>query len=206
MLYIIIYQKTEEVSIMRELTIDECSIIYGGGIGLGEALEAILDGAVEAAHASEGAVSLAEALGAFEDKNGTAVSRYTTDKDVLNLDVDIANTYMHDIQTHTGSDKLTDSGREEAIHELQNDGRVYFNPLENKFEALGGAPENGSVTKEDLKDPDVNRFYEYCMNQDIKDLHSSDPSTVNNAIDAIKSNTRDGAYHYSVTQGKFVVG
>lgn len=54
------------------------------------------------------------------------------------MDVYIANNYMHELQTHSGSDKITDSDREKAIDALQNDGRVYFNPLENKFEALGG--------------------------------------------------------------------
>lgn len=56
------------------------------------------------------------------------------------MDVNIANTYMHEIQTHTGSDQITDTMREDAIHNLQNDGRVYFNPISNHFESLGGTP------------------------------------------------------------------
>lgn len=35
------------------------------------------------------------------------------------MDVNIANTYMHEIQTHTGSDQITDTMREDAIHNLQ---------------------------------------------------------------------------------------
>ncbi|HCQ3813696.1 TPA: hypothetical protein OKD72_004726 [Escherichia coli] len=191
---------------MRRLTAEECNCIYGGGVGLGEALETIIDGIVEAAHASEGALSLAEALGAFEGKNDTAVSKYTTDKDVLQMDVDIANSYMHELQTHTGSDKVSDSGREYCINELQNDGRVYYNPLEHKFDILGGTPEYGAVTQNDLKDPDIRNFYNYIMEQDVKNINSSDPTTVKNALESIQNSTRDGAYHYSVTQGKFVLG
>ncbi|WP_277425444.1 hypothetical protein [Escherichia albertii] len=39
---------------MRALTIEECNHIYGGGVGFGEALETVIDGIVEATHASEG--------------------------------------------------------------------------------------------------------------------------------------------------------
>ncbi|MBB7069585.1 hypothetical protein [Escherichia coli] len=190
---------------MRELTIEECKNIYGGGVGLGEALETVIDGIVEATHASEGALSLAEALGAFEEK-GPTVSKYTTDQDVLHMDVYIANNYMHELQTHSGSEKITDSGREKAIDELQNDGRVYFDPLENKFEALGGSPEYGTVTQEELKDPDTHKLYEYIMEQDIKNVHSSDQETKHNALESIKNSTREGAFHYDVTQGKYVLG
>ena len=105
---------------MRALTIEECNHIYGGGVGFGEALETVIDGIVEATHASEGAVSLAEALGAFEEKAPIA-SKYTTDQDVLHMDVYIANNYMHELQTHSGSDKITDSDQEKAIDALQND-------------------------------------------------------------------------------------
>lgn len=191
---------------MRKLTFNECNCIYGGGVGLGEALEPIIEGMVEATHASEGAVSLAEALGAFEHKDGTAVSKYTTDGDILHIDADIANSYMHELQTHTGSDKVSDSEREDCIHTLQNDGRVYYNPLEHKFEALGGSPEYGAVTADDLKDPDTHKFYSYIMEQDSKNIYSSDATTAKNALESIKNSTRDGACHYSVTEGKFIVG
>lgn len=190
---------------MRALTIEECNHIYGGGVGFGEALETVIDGIVEATHASEGAVSLAEALGVFEEKAPIA-SKYTTDQDVLHMDVYIANNYMHELQTHNGSDKITDSDREKAIDALQDDGRVYFNPLENKFEALGGTPEHGTVSKEELKDPETHRFYEYIMEQDIKNIHSTDEDAKQNALESIKNSTREGAYHYDVTQGKYILG
>ncbi|HFP5150914.1 TPA: hypothetical protein ACHIDG_004650 [Escherichia coli] len=189
---------------MRELSVEECKSIYGGGVSLGEALETVIDGIIEATHASEGALSLAEALGAFEEKE-RIVSKYTTDQDVLHMDVYIANSYMHELQTHTGSDKVTDSVREKVIDELQNDGRVYFNPLENKFEALGGVPKYGAVNSDELKDPYTHRLYEYIMNQDIKDIHSSDIRTKQNALESIKNSTREGAYHYDVTQGKYIL-
>ncbi|EIW3898137.1 hypothetical protein ACLZRP_26550 [Klebsiella pneumoniae] len=191
---------------MRRLTAEECNCIYGGGVGLGEALETIIDGIVEATHASEGALSLAEALGAFDGKKDFTVPKYTTDKDVLQMDVDVANSYMHELQTHTGSDKVSDSAREACINELQNDGRVYYNPLEHKFDILGGAPESGAVTQRDLKDPDIRNFYNYIMEQDVKNINSSDPTTAKNALESIQYSTREGVYHYSVTQGKFVLG
>lgn len=122
------------------------------------------------------------------------------------MDVNIANTYMHEIQTHTGSDQITDTMREDAIHNLQNDGRVYFNPLSNHFESLGGTPGEGAFSPDEIKDPDVKQFIEQGMNKDVQDVHSSDASVAHNALESIQNSTREGAYHFSVEQNKFVVG
>ncbi|HAN7644409.1 TPA: hypothetical protein IF641_005105, partial [Escherichia coli] len=157
------------------------------------------------AHGAEGGIQLADALGLFEPPE-KSTPKYTSDPQLLNMDVNIANTYMHEIQTHTGSDQITDTMREDAIHNLQNDGRVYFNPISNHFESLGGTPGEGTFSADEIKDPDVKQFIEQVMNKDVQNVHSSDASVAHNALESIQNSTREGAYHFSVEQNKFVVG
>ncbi|HCB9839969.1 TPA: hypothetical protein M2Q89_004847 [Escherichia coli] len=190
---------------MRKLDNYECSRIYGCGIGLGEAIEGAIEGIVSAAHGSEGALALAEALGAFEDPE-TKVPKYTTDEYILNMDANIANTYMSDLIHHTGSDKITDTQRENAIINLQHDGRVFFNPKDNKFHPLGGEPSNGAYTKSDIDNPDTKRELEYILEKTLTDLRSQNPDVEKGAIEALKNGTKECAFHYDVKQNKFVIG
>lgn len=190
---------------MKELTREECEKIYGCGINIAPALRGLGELGEDFAHGAEGGVELGHALGLFEPTE-TGTSKYTTDPTLLKMDVDIANSFMHEIQTHTGSTRLTDEQRDEAIHNLQNDGRVYFNPISDKFEALGGAPTEGAYTTKELSDPDEKRLLNYVMEKDSQDVHSSESSIAHTALESIKNSTREGAYHYSVEQNKFVLG
>lgn len=190
---------------MKELNREDCKGIYGCGINIAPALRGLGEFGEDFAHGAEGGVQLAEALGLFEPPE-KSTPKYTTDPQLLNIDVNIANTYMHEIQTHTGSEKITDDMREDAIHNLQNDGRVYFNPTSNRFEVLGGTPTEGAFTTDEINDPYVREFIENGMNKDSQNVHSADTTTVHNAIESIQNSTREGAYHYSVEQGKFVIG
>lgn len=190
---------------MKELNREECEKIYGCGINIAPALRELGEFGENFAHGAEGGVQLAEALGLFESPE-KSTPKYTTDPQLLNMDVNIANTYMHEIQTHTGSEQITDAMREDAIHNLQNDGRVYFNPTSNHFEVLGGTPSEGAFSSDEINNPDVKRFIEQGMNKDIHDVHSTDESVAHNALESIKNSTREGAYHYSVEQNKFVIG
>ncbi|MFQ6246858.1 hypothetical protein ACNSO7_12365 [Yersinia enterocolitica] len=190
---------------MKELNFEERKKIYGCGINIAPALRELGEFGEKFAHGAEGGVQLADALGLFEPPE-KSVPKYTTDPQVLSMDVDIANTYMHEIQTHTGNNQITDSMREDAIHNLQNDGRVYFNPTTNHFEALGGRPNEGAFSADQLKDKDVKSFVEHVMVKDINNIHSTDATVAKNALESIKNSTREGAYHYSVEQQKFVVG
>ncbi len=190
---------------MKELNREDCEKIYGCGINIAPALRELGEFGEDFAHGAEGGVQLADTLGLFEPPE-KSTPKYTTDPQLLSIYVDIANTYMHEMQTHTGSDQITDTMREDAIHNLQNDGRVYFNPVSNHFEALGGTPAEGAFSADEIKDPDVKQFIEQGMNKDIQDVHSSDASVAQNALESIQNSTREGAYHFSVEQNKFVVG
>ncbi|EFC0651455.1 hypothetical protein J4W93_18360 [Escherichia coli] len=190
---------------MKELNREDCERIYGCGINIAPALRGLGEFGEDFAHGAEGGIQLADALGLFEPPE-KSTPKYTSDPQLLNMDVNIANTYMHEIQTHTGSDQITDTMREDAIHNLQNDGRVYFNPISNHFESLGGTPGEGAFSADEIKDPDVKNFIEQGMNKDVQDVHSSDASVAHNALESIKNSTREGAYHFSVEQNKFVVG
>ncbi|MWP21623.1 hypothetical protein GQN27_24095 [Escherichia coli] len=188
---------------MKELNREDCGKIYGCGINIAPALRGLGEFGEEFAHGAEGGVQLADALGLFEPP-GKSTPKYTTDPQLLSMDVDIANTYI--CLLYNGSDQITDAMREDAIHNLQNDGRVYFNPVSNHFEALGGTPAEGAFSADEIKDPDVKQFIEQGMNKDIQDVHSSDASVAQNALESIQNSTREGAYHFSVEQNKFVVG
>lgn len=190
---------------MKQLTREECKKIYGYGINIAPALRGLGELGEDFAHGAEGGVELGDSLGLFEPAEKGS-SKYTTNPELLNIDVYVANSFMHEIQTHTGSSTLTDAQREEAIHNLQNDGRVYFNPISDKFEALGGAPAEGAFSANEINDPDERKILEYIMNKDAQDVHSSDASVANEALESIKNSTREGAYHYSVEQNKFVIG
>ncbi|HDP9233474.1 TPA: hypothetical protein P7Q51_003186 [Escherichia coli] len=190
---------------MKELNREDCERIYGCGINIAPALRGLGEFGEDFAHGAEGGIQLADALGLFEPPE-KSTPKYTSDPQLLNMDVNIANTYMHEIQTHTGSDQITDTMREDAIHNLQNDGRVYFNPISNHFESLGGTPGEGTFSADEIKDPDVKQFIEQVMNKDVQNVHSSDASVAHNALEFIQNSTREGAYHFSVEQNKFVVG
>lgn len=191
---------------MKELNREECEKIYGCGINIAPALRGLGEFGIDFAHGAEGGVQLGETLlGMFESPE-KSTPKYTTDPHLLSMDVHIANTYMHEIQTHTGSKNITDATREDAINSLQNDGRVYFNPTSNHFEALGGTPSYGVFSANEINNPDVKQFIERGMNRDIQEAHSTDESVAHNALESIKNSTREGAYHYSVIQNKFVIG
>ncbi|EJB9167274.1 hypothetical protein MXG79_004975 [Escherichia coli] len=190
---------------MKQLRYNECSRIYGGGVGLGEAVEGVIEGIINAAHGSEGALALAEALGAFEDPK-EKVPKYTTDKTILNMDAYIANTYMSDLINHNGSKKVTDQQRENAIVNLQHDGRVFFNPKEKKFFPLGGKPQNGVYTKADIEKPETKRELEYILNKSLEEINSSDPEVAEKALKTLQNGTMECAFHYDVKQGKFILG
>ncbi|ECE0739841.1 hypothetical protein ADU00_11645 [Salmonella enterica subsp. enterica] len=193
---------------MKYLTREECKNILGNGINIAPALHVFGELGAEAAHASEGVAALGEALGWFDHENGNNHShKYTTDPHELRTDVYIANSYLHEMQTHSGSDKITDGMRNTAINHLQNDGRVYYNPVEGKFEALGGVPQYGVTTPEMYQhDSGLTRMMNYVMHQDEKNVHSHDYRTSHNALESIKNSTREGAYHYDVKHGKFELG
>jgi hypothetical protein len=190
---------------MKELNREDCKKIYGCGINITPALRGLGEFGEDFAHGTEGGGALADTLGLFEPPENST-PKYTTDPQLLSMDVEIANTYMHEMQTHTGSGQITDTMREEAIHNLQNDGRVYFNPVSNHFEALGGTPAEGAFSADEIKDPDVKQLIEQGMNQDIRNVNSSDTSVAKNALESIQNSTREGAYHFSVEQHKFIVG
>ncbi|QDJ13770.1 hypothetical protein CEP45_07935 [Mergibacter septicus] len=189
---------------MKLLNKEQCSKIYGGGIGFGEAVEGLIEGIINAAHGSEGVLSFAEALGVFESEE--KVDKYTTDPDILKIDENIANTYLSELQHHNGSDKITDQQREDAIVVLQHDGRVFFNPENEKFEALGGSPQHGAYSSADIKDPFTHRELEYILKASLSDIHSTDLNKVAKGMEELKNGTREGAFHYDPNEGKFVVG
>lgn len=103
---------------MKELNREDCERIYGCGINIAPALRGLGEFGEDFAHGAEGGIQLADALGLFEPPE-KSTPKYTSDPQLLNMDVNIANTYMHEIQTHTGSDQITDTMREDAIHNLQ---------------------------------------------------------------------------------------
>ncbi|MCV5591832.1 hypothetical protein OFN17_30865, partial [Escherichia coli] len=82
--------------------------IYGCGINIAPALRGLGEFGEDFAHGAEGGIQLADALGLFEPPE-KSTPKYTSDPQLLNMDVNIANTYMHEIQTHTGSDQITDT-------------------------------------------------------------------------------------------------
>lgn len=72
--------------------------------------------------------------------------------------------------------------------------------------SLWAVRREGTFSADEIKDPDVKQFIEQVMNKDVQNVHSSDASVAHNALESIQNSTREGAYHFSVEQNKFVVG
>ncbi|ECW0910499.1 TPA: hypothetical protein ACIUI9_003732 [Salmonella enterica subsp. enterica serovar 13,23:b:-] len=182
---------------MRKLMVHEISTVAGAGVGVGEALETIIEAIVEAAHAGEGGSALAEALH-HENAQMDPHSGITHDKDTLNVDMISANMDMHDILFHHGNAK----GLQNDLNELTSDQRVHYDAHLNGYLSGPGALFHSDIRN--THDSDTLNIDTLSANLDKHDIQSGHgtPSTQTD----INQLVHDHRTHYDVAEGKFEPG
>ncbi|EAO5527829.1 hypothetical protein T081_005043 [Salmonella enterica subsp. enterica serovar Monophasic] len=181
---------------MRKLTAQELNTIAGAGVGIGDALDTIIEGIMEAAHAAEGGVALGEALDHYsETQNHGGV---THDKAALNVDMISANMDMHDILFHKGNTE----GLQKDLNTLTTDQRVHYDVQHGGY--LAGPGELFHNDVQVSHNSGTINIDTYSANLDRHDIQSghgtpSEQTDINQLV-------FDQRTHYDVAEGKFVEG
>ncbi|EAW8185510.1 hypothetical protein HX52_25415 [Salmonella enterica] len=181
---------------MRKLSHEEMNSVAGAGVGVGEALDTVIEAILEAAHAGESGTALAEALVHEHEKNNH--SGITHDKAILNVDMISANMDMHNILFHKGNAE----GLQKDLNTLTSDQRVHYDVQHAGY--LAGP---GELFHQDIKishNADVINIDTYSANMDLHDIQSHHASSSEQTD--INQLVHDQRTHYDVASEKFVAG